>query len=102
METNIHKILFGKRRKRFLVQTGNQKITATFIRDGKESWETNIVPRFDKFIQVICYSESQCIEMLKFQNIEYSSLHEVKFPLFVDGVELHRDLFTNLPPHLKN
>lgn len=102
METNIHRILFGKRRKRFLVQTGNQFLTANFIRDGVESYETNYVPKFEDFVQVICASEHECRQILSFQQIEYIALHEVSYPMYVDGVQLHKDLFTNLPLHLKN
>jgi hypothetical protein len=102
MDTWINRILSQRKRKRFLVQTGNRKITATFFRDGKESHETNYVPIFKNFVQVICYTKDECISILELQQTEYIALHEVIHPLIIDGAELHQNLFKDGPPHLKN
>jgi hypothetical protein len=102
MDSWINKILSQRKRKRFLVQTGNRRISATFIRDGKKNYESNVIPVFENFVQVICYSKSDCIEYLEFQQIRYTAIHEVIHPLIIDGAQLHKNLFMNLPPHLNN
>jgi hypothetical protein len=106
MDSWIDKILSQRKQKpklkRFLIQTGNKKVTGIFFIDGVESYETNYIPVFKDFIQVICYSKLECIQYLKLQNIEYCAIHEVIHPLIIDGAELHRDLFKNIPLHLNN
>jgi hypothetical protein len=102
MGTKENRNIYKRKFRRYLIQTGHRKITGTFTRDGKPSYETNVIPAFNNFVQVICNNKSDCKQILEFTNVEYSEIHEVVSPFFIDGMQLHGDLFTNIPLHLKN
>lgn len=102
METYFNRTIYRKR-KRFLIQTGFRKITANFYYpDSTSKFETRLIPAFDNFVQVICNSRYECVQMLHLQKIDYTAIHEVIHPLFIDGVEIHEELFNNVPPNIRN
>tara|TARA_R110000796_G_scaffold13560_4_gene43763 strand:- start:6039 stop:6347 length:309 start_codon:yes stop_codon:yes gene_type:complete len=102
MDTEKNSNIYEGKLRRYLIQTGRREITGMFTRDGEQSYETNEIPAFNNFVQVICKNKTDCKQILEFTNIKYSHIHEVVSPFFIDGMKLHGDLFTNIPPHLKN
>ena len=102
MGAEINKNIYKKKR-RFLIQTGNKVLTGDFFYpDGRVQKETRNMPMFEMFVQVICDTRLECVQILSIIEFKYTAIHEVVEGLSIDGVAMHTGMFIDVPNYLKN